>query len=156
MWLNLGIIGEVTINQYDRAKFGNALYGAYAQDFLCADGRRVVAAITPRQWDGFVAATGMAAECEQLAQKLGLNLGLEGDRFKARTGITEILKPWFAARRVEDFARSFNESGITWSVFRTFAQTIAEDPDCSTANPMFSVLEQPGIGSYLVPASPLS
>ncbi len=86
---NLGIIGEVTINQYDRPKFGNALYGAYAQDFLCADGRRVmVAAITPRQWDGLVAATGLKAEFEQLSQKLGLNLGLEGDRFKARAGIT--------------------------------------------------------------------
>ena len=154
---NLGIIGEVTINQYDRPKFGNALYGAYAQDFLCADGKRVmVAAITPRQWEGLAAATGLKAEFEQLSQKLGLNLGLEGDRFKARAGITEILKPWFAARRVDDFARLLNESGITWSVFRSFAEVIAEDPDCSTANPMFSVLEQPGIGSYLVPGSPLS
>jgi 2-methylfumaryl-CoA isomerase len=154
---NLGIIGEVTINQYDRPKFGNALYGAYAQDFLCADGKRVmVAAITPRQWNGLVAVTGMAAEFQQLSEKLELNLGLEGDRFKARFGITELLNPWFAARRVDDFARSLNESGITWSVFRSFAQTIAEDPDCSTANPMFSVLEQPGIGSYLVPGSPLS
>ena len=70
---NLGIIGEVTINQYDRPKFGNALYGAYAQDFLCADGKRVmVAAITPRQWDGFVAATGIAAEFEQLEPKTWL------------------------------------------------------------------------------------
>ncbi len=154
---NLGIIGEVTINQYDRPKFGNALYGAYAQDFLCADGRRVmVAAITPRQWDGVVATTGLKAEFEQLSQKLGLNLGLEGDRFKARAGITEILKPWFAARRVDDFARSLNENGITWSVFRSFAQTIAEDRDCSMDNPMFSVVEQPGIGNYLVPGSPLS
>ena len=49
----------------------------------------MVAAITPRQWDGLVAATGLAAEFEQLSQKLGLNLGLEGDRFKARAGITE-------------------------------------------------------------------
>jgi 2-methylfumaryl-CoA isomerase len=154
---NLGIIGEVTINEYDRPKFGNSLYGAYAQDFLCADGKRVmVAAITPRQWDGLAAATGLKAEFEQLSQKLGLDLGLEGDRFKARAGITEILKPWFAARRVDDFARTLNENGITWSVFRSFAEVIAEDPDCSTANPMFSVLEQPGIGSYLVPGSPLS
>ena len=90
--------------------------------------------ITPRQWDGLIAATGLAAEFEQLSQKLGLNLGLEGDRFKARAGITEMLNPWFAARRVDDFARSLNESGITWSVFRSFAQTVAEDPDCSSIN----------------------
>ena len=30
-----------------------------------------------------------------------------------------------------------------------------EDPARVEANPMFSTIEQPGIGSYLVPASPL-
>jgi 2-methylfumaryl-CoA isomerase len=32
---------------------------------------------------------------------------------------------------------------------------VEEDPRCSTLNPMFSTLEQPGVGSYLVPGSPL-
>jgi 2-methylfumaryl-CoA isomerase len=32
---------------------------------------------------------------------------------------------------------------------------VAEDPRCSTANPLFSTIEQPGIGAYLVPGSPL-
>jgi 2-methylfumaryl-CoA isomerase len=34
-------------------------------------------------------------------------------------------------------------------------EAIAEDPDCSTANPMFTLAEQPGIGPYLMPATPL-
>jgi 2-methylfumaryl-CoA isomerase len=34
-------------------------------------------------------------------------------------------------------------------------QLVEEDPRCSTQNPMFAVLAQPGIGSYLVPGSPL-
>ena len=33
---------------------------------------------------------------------------------------------------------------------------VEEDPRVSTANPMFSELEQPGIGRYLVPGSPIS
>ena len=37
---HLGILGEVMINGVDRAKYGNALYGAYGQDFETADGRR--------------------------------------------------------------------------------------------------------------------
>ena len=63
-----------------------------------------------------------------------VNLGLEGDRFKARAGITEILKPgsppaaWTTLR-----ARSMR-AAFTWSVFRSFAQTVAEDPDCSSIN----------------------
>jgi 2-methylfumaryl-CoA isomerase len=32
---------------------------------------------------------------------------------------------------------------------------IEHDPRCSTDNPMFAEIEQPGIGSYLVPGSPL-
>jgi 2-methylfumaryl-CoA isomerase len=35
-------------------------------------------------------------------------------------------------------------------------QMVEEDPRCSTDNPMFAEIEQPGIGSYLVPGSPLS
>lgn len=154
---NLGIIGEVTINGYDRPKYGNALYGAYAQDFLCADGERVmVVAITQRQWDGLLVSTGLKSECDQLGQRLGLQLHLEGDRFKARREITALLEPWFKARRVGDFRDSFSAQGVTWSVFRSFAQTVAEDPDCSTQNPMFIKIDQPGIGSHIVPGTPLS
>jgi len=154
---NLGIIGEVTVNGYDRPKFGNALYGAYGQDFLCADGQRVmVVAITRRQWEGLCAATGFKAEFAALGQKLGLRLDLEGDRFKARNEITDLLRPWFQARRVEEFGRALTENGVTWSIFRTFAQAVAEDPDISTHNPMFSTVDQPGIGSYLAPGTPLA
>jgi 2-methylfumaryl-CoA isomerase len=32
---------------------------------------------------------------------------------------------------------------------------VENDPRCSTENPMFAELEQPGIGKYLVPGSPL-
>ena len=32
---------------------------------------------------------------------------------------------------------------------------VENDPRCSPANPMFQELDQPGIGRYLVPGSPL-
>ena len=34
-------------------------------------------------------------------------------------------------------------------------QLVDEDPRCSTENPMFDEVEQPGIGSYLMAGSPL-
>jgi 2-methylfumaryl-CoA isomerase len=154
---NLGIIGEVTINGVDRPKMGNSLYGAYAQDFVCKDGERVmVVALTVRQWDNLKAATHTQAEFDELAARLGVKLSLEGERFKARHDITAVLKPFFAERRVEDFARSFDEHGVTWSIYRSFARVVAEDPDCSTANPMFSMLDHPGIGAYLTPGNPIA
>ena len=114
----------------------------------------MVVGLTNRQWDGLRAATGLQVEFDQLALRLGVSLAREGARFKARNEITALLKPWFRAHRVEDFARSFDEHGVTWSVFRSFKPVVEEDPDCSTQNPMFSMLEQPGIGSYLAPGLP--
>ena len=152
---NLGIIGEVMVNDFDRPKYGNYLYGAYGNEFATADGRKVmVVGLTRRQWDGLCASTGLKAEFDALGQRLGLNLNQEGDRFKARQEITALLEPWFRARTAEDFAQSFDDSGVTWSEFRTFKQAVQEDPDISTRNPMFSMVEQLGIGNYLVPGSP--
>ncbi len=153
---NLGIIGEVAVNGFDRPKYGNALYGAYAQDFVCRDGRRIiVVALTQRQWDNLKAATKAQPEMDALALRLGVNLSLEGERFVHRAAITEILAPFFSSRRVEDFAKAFDERGVTWSVYRTFKQTVDEDPDCSTDNPMFSMVDHPGIGTYLTPGNPI-
>jgi len=152
---NLGIIGEVMVNDFDRPKYGNYLYGAYGNEFDTADGRRVmVVGLTRRQWDGLCAVTGLKPEFDALGQRLGLDLNREGDRFKAREAITALLVPWFRARKVEDFAKPFDDNGVTWSAFRTFKQAIREDPDLSPQHPMFDMVEQPGVGEYLVPGSP--
>ena len=152
---NLGIIGEVMVNDVDRPKYGNDLYGAYGHEFTTVDGRKVmVVGLTRRQWDGLCKVTGLKAEFDALGSRLGLNLNQEGDRFKARKDITALLQPWFLARKVEDFAQAFDENNVTWSVFRTFKQAIQEDPDFSVQHPMFSRIEQPGIGEYLAPGSP--
>ena len=154
---NLGIIGEVTINGYDRPKMGNSLYGAYAQDFVCKGGGRViVVALTVRQWDNLKAATYTQPAFDELAAKLGANLSREGERFKHRHAITAVLKPFFDSRRIEDFAQAFDSRGVTWSRYRSFKEAIEQDPDISTDNPMFSMLEHPGIGSYLTPGNPIA
>lgn len=154
---NLGIIGEVAINGHDRPKMGNALYGAYAQDFVCRDGARViVVALTNRQWENLKAATGTQAPFDALARSLDADLGLEGERFKHRDAITAVLRPFFAARAVADFAAAFDKASVTWSRYRTFREAVEQDPDCSTDNPMFSMLDHPGIGAYLTPGNPIA
>ncbi|MFN4225920.1 MAG: CoA transferase [Hyphomonas sp.] len=154
---NLGIIGEVTVNGYDRPKMGNSLYGAYAQDFVCrCGGRVIVVALTQRQWDNLKAATHTQVAIEELAVKLGVNLNLEGARFQHRHAITDVLKPFFDTRRIDEFEATFNERSVTWSRYRTFGQAVREDPDISTDNPMFSMLEHPGIGTYLTPGNPIA
>lgn len=49
----------------------------------------------------------------------------------------------------------FETHRVTWGPYRTVTQALAQDPDMSAAHPMFNLIDQPGIGSYLAPASPL-
>jgi 2-methylfumaryl-CoA isomerase len=154
---HLGIVAEVLVNGVDRAKAGNALYGAYGQDFLCADGQRVmVIGLTDRQWRGLVKVMGMTDAVAALQSQLGTDLAQEGNRWHARAAITALFAPWFAARNLADIAPLFDAASLTWSVFRSFAGAVQNDPDLSPDNPMFSAVTQPGIGTYPVPGSPVA
>lgn len=152
---HLGIIAEHALTGQTRGRAGNSLYGAYGQDFQCADGRRVmVIGLTARQWQNLLKVTGLSEPMAALATALGADFRDEGARWHARHAITAILSPWFAARSVADFAESFDRAGVTWSEFRSFSQAIEEDPDLSPDNPIFSQIDQPGLGRFLVPGTP--
>ena len=154
---HLGIIAEVCINGVDRPKYGNALYGAYGQDFVTACGNRVmVIGLTDRQWAGLVRLSGMEAEIAALSARTGLDLAQEGNRFHARAEITALFTPWFAARDLAVLGPMMDAAKLTWAPFRSFAKAVTLDPDLSTDNPMFADLMQPGIGRYPVPGSPVT
>jgi 2-methylfumaryl-CoA isomerase len=153
---NLGKIAEVTINDHDRAKDGNYLYGAFGRDFETLEGQRVmVVALTHSQWDALVRATGTESVFGDLQKRVGLDLGPAGNRYRVRREIAKILEPWFHARMLSEIREIFDKNRVSWSSYRTFRQVVENDPECSTENPMFSMVEQPEIGTYLMPASPL-
>src|SRR6516225_5995549 len=153
---HLGYIAEVQVNAEDRQSTGNYLYGAYGRDFETSDGRLVyVVAITPRQWQALGEATGLAAKLALLEPLLDVDLSREGDRFKACEAISAVLAPWFRERTLERVRNAFAGTAVCWGPYQTFRQLVDEDPRCSTRNPLFALLEQPGIGNYLVPGSPL-
>ncbi len=153
---NLGLIAEAQVNQEDHYSFGNYLYGAYGREFDTKDDRYLyVVAITKRQWAALLKVTGTSDKMELIEPLLGVDLSKEGDRFKARDAISAVLQPWFVERTLDEIARAFAGTGVCWGPYQTFIQMVENDPRCSTENPMFAELEQPGIGKYLVPGSPL-
>jgi len=153
---NLGKIAEVQINEHERQKDGNFLYGAFGRDFHTKDDRRVmIVALTGRQWKGLVEATGLQRAVTAIEQMLDVDLSREGDRFAARDVIGAALKPWVRKRTLAELGEIFDANGVSYGPYQTFGQLVAEDPRCSTANPMFELVEQPGIGSYLMPGSPV-
>ena len=153
---NLGKIAEVMINDSDRPKDGNYLYGAFGRDFETLDGKRVmVVALTPSQWRSLCDATGLHSALDELGGKLGLDLHTAGNRFRARREIAKVFAPWFHARMLAEVSQLFDAQGVCWAQYRTMREVVEKDPDCSTQNPMFSMLDHPGIGSFLTPGSPL-
>ena len=153
---HLGMLAEVQVNDVDRPRYGNHLYGAFGCDFVTRDGERaMVVGLTDLQWSCLVKATGTAEAITALSQQTGLDLNQEGNRFLAREALVAIFAPWFAARTLAEVRAAFEAARVTWGPYRTVRQAIEQDPDLSTAHPMFSWLDQPGIGRSLAPASPL-
>jgi 2-methylfumaryl-CoA isomerase len=154
---NLGKIAEVQINRHERAKDGNYLYGAFGRDFSTKDGHRVmIVALTLRQWRNLVTATGLQDSFDAIARLMNVDLDEEGGRFAARELLGATLKPWVLSRTLQELRETFDEHGVSWGPYQTFTELVEHDPRCSVANPMFAEVNQPGIGTYLMPGSPLA
>lgn len=153
---NLGRIAEAQLGGRDQPKDGNYLYGAFGHDFETREGRRVmVVALTARQWKALVDVTGIGEACASVEQVTGHDLGTETGRYEARDLIAALLRPWFASRKLAAIREQFTGTGVSWGPYQTFSQLVTEDPRASTANPMFAEVEHPGVGTYLMPGSPL-
>jgi 2-methylfumaryl-CoA isomerase len=153
---NLGRIAEAQLGARDQRKDGNYLYGAFGADFETRDARRVmVVALTARQWRALVEATGLAETFAGIEKATRTDLNTEEGRFEGRELIAAVLRPWFGARDMTEVRSVFEGTGVSWGSYQTFQQLVEEDPRCSPANPMFEPVEHPGVGTYMMPRSPL-
>ncbi len=154
---NLGYLADVAVNDAVRPAMGNDLYGAFGRDFPTRDGRRImIVAISNRQWRALGKATGLAERLAMIGPMMEVDLNEEGGRFQARNAICAVLEPWAAARTLEEVRAAFSGSGVLWGPYQDFRQLLREDPRCSEANPMFALIDQPGVGRVLAPGVPLA
>jgi 2-methylfumaryl-CoA isomerase len=153
---HLGFIAEAQLNPVPRHRYGNYLFGSYSRDFRTADGKYVlVVALTPRQWDNLVQATELKDQIDHISDSRSLDLRREGVRFEAREAISAVLETWFGERSYGEVRQALDAGGVLWSPYHTFQELVRDDPRCSTENPMFREVDQPGIGRYLRSGSPL-
>ncbi|GHD53000.1 2-methylfumaryl-CoA isomerase [Thalassobaculum fulvum] len=154
---HLGMLAEAALGGVDRPPSGNDLYGAFGRDFPTADGRRVmIVALTRKQWSGLVKVCGIADAVTLLEERLGADLSEEGARYLHRDAIAALVAPWVAARPLAEVAAAFDAAGVSWGPYQTMTEALARDPRVSTANPLFTAIEQPGVGSVLAAGSPLA
>ncbi len=153
---HLGLIGEAVLEDEPRGRFGNHVYGTLGHDFVTRDARRVVVlALTPRQWRSLVEATGLSGEFRNLEARLGLYFNNEGDRWRGRQEICDLLQAWIAVRNLSSVASAFDAQNVMWGPYQTFKELVASDPRASAANPLFTDIDHPELGAYPTPGSPL-
>lgn len=153
----LGYTAEAEINGTDRERLGNAVYGTFGRDFPTSDGRRVmVAIVTARQMIDLARATGLEAGMKAIEAARGLDLRKDGDRWAAREALAQLFEPWFAARPYSEIAGVLGRAGILFGPYQRFAELVRDDARFTTAkNRMIAEVDQPNIGRYRVPGSPL-
>lgn len=153
---HLGYIGEVMVNDTEREPLGNHIYGTFGRDFASRDGCRVmIVGVSGNQWQAILKATGQEQTIADLGKSMGMDFSVEGDRYRGREAICTLLEPWFAERDFATMAEQLDAAGVCWGKYQTIPELVHTDIDCSTDNPLFEQVEQPGIGEYLMPQNPL-
>jgi 2-methylfumaryl-CoA isomerase len=150
-----GYIGEAVINKVDRPRFGNEIFGTFGRDFRTRDGRYVMICIfSDRHLEALAKAGGFADAFAKIEKDKGVDLKLEADRWNARTEIAAVLEPWVASQNAADVVAALEKAGALWARYQSFRE-LSQDKNAVLDNPMFTVLDQPGIGAYPVAATPV-
>jgi 2-methylfumaryl-CoA isomerase len=150
---NLGLLTEPQINGTQRERLGNSIYGQYGQDFISGDGVAfMVVTLTRRHFHDLVEVTGCGAAVSALADSLGADFGDEGVRYRYRGVLSGLFATWFADQSADEITRALSSTSVLFERYRSFAETAADGR--VTANPLFSLLHQDGLGEYLAPGLP--
>ncbi|MCA8926921.1 MAG: CoA transferase [Alphaproteobacteria bacterium] len=147
----LGYVAEAEVNGDVRPRLGNHIFGTFGQSFRCADGRHVMICLFTgrhvRALREMIGADAVAAiEAAEAA-----DLTDEADRYRARAALEAAIGEWVVARPFADVAAMLENTGALWGPYRSFAEAAAETRN----HPLFATIDQPGIGSYPVPGSPI-
>ncbi|WP_179466849.1 CoA transferase [Mycolicibacterium vinylchloridicum] len=152
---NLGFITEPMVNGTQRPRLGNAIYGQYGQDYTSSDGATfMLVALTNRHFRDLADLTGTTKAVAAVAEALGADFNNEGQRYEHRAVLSGLFAPWFARHTADEVTAALSKSSVLWDRYLDFAE-VAQDPRV-TANPLFTMLTQPRIGSYLAPGLPMS
>jgi len=153
---HLGFIAETEVNGEARQSTGNYIFGTFGHDFVCKDGYRVmVVGVSLNQWNAIVSVTNCQTQVLALEQELDLDFKQEGDRFLARERLKALFQAWFEERNFKEVKVALDKARACWGPYQTVDELVHKDPECSEANPLFSRIKQPGVGSYLVPSQPI-
>jgi len=150
---NLGQLAE-TLQDGDRPRFGNAVYGAFGRDFVTADRKRLmIMAITPRQWSGLVKVLGLGEAVAGIETSRGVTFARdEGVRFEHRDALYPLVEAAVARRGAEELGAALDAESCCWGPYLAMHEAV-RDPALVTKNPLFTEIEQASGRRYPVPGA---
>jgi len=152
---NLGFLTEAMVTGTHRPRLGNAIYGQYGRDFISSDGVNfMVVALTARHFRDLTDLTGTATAVAAAEEALGADFTDEGQRYQHRDVLDPLFAAWFRTQTAEQITAALSATSVLWERYRTFEEVIGTAR--VTDNPLFTALDQPGIGRYLAPGLPMS
>ncbi|NMN93887.1 CoA transferase [Antrihabitans stalactiti] len=153
---NLGMLAEAEVTKVQRPRIGNYLYGSFARDFSSVDGRRfMVVALTRRHWRDLLTVTETQVAVSALEDALGVDFSREDDRYEYREALAGLFDRWFSRCTSAEVEAALSATALLWAPYRTFTDVVAHLGTSAGKNPIVEQIDQPGIGSYLSPGSPL-
>ncbi len=153
----LGHVAEAQVLGTERQRFGNDLYGAFGAMFTTSDNERIyTVGISNKQWRSLLEATSTTDDVAALAAAEDLDFSDEGQRFAARDQIKQLIQGWVGTHSLSELATAFDALGVCWGRYQSFTELVENDPRCSVENELYREVEQPGIGTYLSPGSPVA
>jgi 2-methylfumaryl-CoA isomerase len=151
----LGFLPEAHLRLRNRAPHGNYLYGTFGADMPLSDGSRImIVALTARQWDSLLELTGTARAVSALEPALDADFRTEGDRYLHRHVLAALMRPWFAARRLDEAAAALGGSRVLWAPFRRFTDVV-RDLGPGQGSPAVAEIAEEGFGEMLATAGPV-
>lgn len=154
---NLGFLAEAQVGRGERRRMGNYLYGGFARDFVTRDGGRVmVVALTKRHWSDLLDASGLRGPVTALEQALGADFATDDDRFAHREALAGLFAKWIGELDLAEVTARLEGTSLLWERYRTFGDLVADDGAAIRDEPVIGDVDQPGVGRYLAPASPIA
>ena len=149
---NLGYVADVELNDTRRVRDGNFFYGGFGGEFRTGDDERImIVALTPRHWRNLIELTGVAVAIDHLETSLDADFSLDGDRYKHRRVLSDLIRPWFKARPCVEAVEALERAGLLWGRYRTVHNLVTDPTSLLNVSGLMSRVDQPGIGTYSMP-----
>ncbi len=152
----LGYLAQAQLEpERPRERDGNHVYGTFGTDHVTGDGARyMLVALTPRQWSDLLSITGLEDVVASIGTALGADLDDEGQRYLHRGVLAPLISSWFARLSADEVENALGSTRVLWSRYRTFEDMVGP-AGVVHGHPLFSTVDQPGVGRYRAPGSPV-